>query len=81
MLIKEAESRLPSLHSERYLWYLFMFINFILHNSIIHICKIYSSGSSGLSVTQDLKPKMVKMFQSSNIAKQTMFWKKNNQNQ
>ncbi|XP_022161286.1 lisH domain and HEAT repeat-containing protein KIAA1468-like isoform X1 [Myzus persicae] len=31
------------------------------------------------SVTQDLKPKMVKMFQSSNIAKQTMFWKKNNQ--
>lgn len=37
-----------------------------------------SSSSGGLSVTQDLKPKMVKMFQSSNIAKQTMFWKKNN---
>jgi len=35
-----------------------------------------NSGAS--SVTQDLKPKMVKMFQSSNIAKQTMFWKKNN---
>lgn len=39
-----------------------------------------NSGSS-LNVTQDLKPKMVKMFQSSNIAKQTMFWKKNNQPQ
>ncbi|XP_050427813.1 RAB11-binding protein RELCH homolog isoform X2 [Adelges cooleyi] len=38
------------------------------------------SGNSS-SLTHDLKPKMVKMFQSSNIAKQTMFWKKNNQSQ
>ncbi|XP_050533582.1 RAB11-binding protein RELCH-like isoform X2 [Daktulosphaira vitifoliae] len=40
-----------------------------------------NGNSSGLNVTQDLKPKMVKMFQSSNIAKQTMFWKKSNSTQ